>query len=60
MGTNDWLSTLVVKISLRSVGTVVFRGMSRVNTPPPVSTPIESGVTSSSSTSSMAPLSAPA
>ena len=39
-GTNDWLSTLVVKISLFSVGIVVLRAMSVVKTPPPVSTPM--------------------
>jgi hypothetical protein len=60
IGTNGWLSTLVVKTSPRSVGTVVLRGISRVNTPPPVSTPIDSGVTSSRSTSSISPLNAPA
>jgi hypothetical protein len=52
-GTNDWLSTLVVKISLFSVGIVVFRGMRTVNTPPPVSTPSDSGVTSRRSTSTL-------
>ena len=57
-GTNDWLSTLVVKISLFSVGIVVLRGMRTVKTPPPVSTPIDSGVTSSSSTSTLSSLSA--
>ena len=58
IGTSGWLSTLVVKISLCSVGMVVLRGISLVKTPPPVSTPIESGVTSSSSTSSISPESA--
>jgi len=57
-GTNDWLSTLVVKTSLRSVGMVVFLGIKRVKIPPPVSTPIERGVTSSRSTSSIEPASA--
>ena len=42
-----------MKISLFSVGIVVLRGMSVVKTPPPVSTPSESGVTSSRSTSTL-------
>ena len=56
IGTKLWLSTLVVKISLFSVGIVVLRGMSAVKTPPPVSTPSESGVTSRRSTSTFSSL----
>ena len=57
--TNGWLSTAVEKTSVLRVGIVVLRGMSRVNTPPAVSTPSDSGVTSSSSTSCTSPLSTP-
>ena len=42
------------------VGIVVLRSISRVNTPPSVSIPSESGVTSSSSTSVTSPCSTPA
>ena len=46
-----WLSSAVEKIWLFLVGIVVLRSISRVNTPPSVSMPSDSGVTSSSSTS---------
>ena len=55
-----WLSSAVEKISLLRVGMVVLRGMSVVITPPLVSTPSDSGVTSSSRTSLTSPLSTPA
>ena len=42
------------------VGIVVLRSISRVNTPPSVSMPSDSGVTSSSSTSLTSPASTPA
>ena len=51
-----WLSVAVEKISLFRVGIVVFRGMSVVITPPSVSMPSDSGVTSSSSTSLTSPV----
>ena len=54
-----WLSSAVLKISLFLVGIVVLRSMSRVNTPPLVSMPRLSGVTSSSSTSLTSPASTP-
>ena len=41
-----WSSAAVEKISERFVGIVVFRGISTVVTPPRVSMPSESGVTS--------------
>jgi hypothetical protein len=50
-----WLSAAVEKISLFRVGIVVLRGMSVVITPPSVSMPSESGVTSSSSRSFTSP-----
>ena len=54
-----WLSDAVEKVSFLLVGMVVFRSMSLVITPPIVSTPSESGVTSSSSTSFTLPESTP-
>jgi hypothetical protein len=49
------LSTAVENTRPRRTGMVVLRGMMRVNTPPAVSTPKESGVTSSSNTSCCSP-----
>ena len=54
-----WLSAAVEKISLLRVGIVVLRSISLVNTPPRVSMPSDSGVTSSSSTSLTSPPSTP-
>src|SRR3989440_4571725 len=62
---STWISTVVCvssaveKISDFLVGIVVFRGMSTVVTPPSVSMPSDSGVTSSSSTSFTSPASTP-
>ena len=53
--TEGWLSAAVVNVSLREVGMVVFRSISLVVMPPLVSTPNESGVTSSKSTSFTSP-----
>jgi hypothetical protein len=55
-----WLSSAVEKTWLFLVGIVVLRSISRVNTPPSVSMPSESGVTSRSSTSLTSPWSTPA
>ena len=55
-----WLSSAVEKIWLFLVGMVVLRSISRVNTPPSVSMPSDSGVTSSSTTSLTSPCSTPA
>ena len=60
MSTAGWLSVAVLKISVFLVGMVVLRGMSTVMTPPRVSTPSDSGVTSSSTTSFTSPASTPA
>ena len=49
MSTDDWKLEAVVKIWLLRMGSVVLRSMTRVQTPPSVSMPSESGVTSSSS-----------
>ena len=54
--TDGWLSSAVEKISERLVGIVVLRSISLVNTPPLVSMPSDSGVTSSSRTSLTSPL----
>mmetsp|Transcript_110152 Transcript_110152/g.284650 ORF Transcript_110152/g.284650 Transcript_110152/m.284650 type:complete len:210 (+) Transcript_110152:528-1157(+) len=51
MSTPGWLSAYVVKVCPFFVGMVVFRSMSLVITPPAVSNPIDSGVTSKSSKS---------
>ena len=59
MVTADWLSSAVEKVWLRLVGMVVLRSISGVNTPPRVSIPSVSGVTSSSSTSLTSPCSTP-
>ena len=55
-----WLSSAVENTWLFLVGIVVLRSMRRVNTPPSVSMPSDSGVTSSSSTSLTSPCSTPA
>ncbi len=55
-----WLSAAVEKICDLLVGIVVFRGMIGVITPPSVSIPRVSGVTSSSRTSRTSPLRTPA
>ena len=55
-----WLSDAVENTWLLLVGIVVLRSMSRVMTPPRVSMPSESGVTSSSRTSLTSPASTPA
>ena len=60
ISTDGWLSSAVVNVSDLRVGIVVLRSMSLVNTPPFVSMPSESGVTSSRSTSLTSPLSTPA
>ena len=57
--TNGWLSTAVEKTWPFLQGMVVFLWMILVNTPPAVSTPSDSGVTSSRSTSLTSPLSTP-
>ena len=54
------MSSAVVNTSVRRVGIVVLRSMSLVITPPLVSMPSDSGVTSSSRTSLTSPLSTPA
>ena len=55
ISTEVWLSAAVEKISLLEVGRVVLRVMSLVITPPRVSSPKESGVTSSSTMSRTSP-----
>ena len=60
MVTADWLSSAVEKVCERLVGMVVLRSISGVNTPPRVSMPSVSGVTSSSSTSLTSPCRTPA
>ena len=59
MSTAVWLSAAVEKTCECEVGIVVLRSMSLVNTPPIVSMPSESGVTSKSSTSLTSPPSTP-
>ena len=59
ISTDGWLSAAVEKTSLLRVGIVVFASIRRVNTPPSVSIPSDSGVTSSSSTSFTSPVSTP-
>ena len=54
--TDGWLSSAVENVSDLRVGMVVFRSISFVITPPFVSMPSDSGVTSSSSTSLTSPL----
>jgi len=53
------LSAAVEKVSFLLVGIVVLRSMRRVITPPYVSTPSESGVTSSRRMSLTAPVRTP-
>ena len=60
ISTDGWLSSAVVKISDRFAGIVVLRSISVVITPPLVSMPSDSGVTSSRRTSLTSPLSTPA
>ena len=48
ISTDDWKLEAVVKIWLLRMGSVVLRSMTRVQTPPSVSMPSDSGVTSSS------------
>ena len=60
ISTWDWLSDAVEKTCDFDVGIVVFRSMSLVMTPPSVSMPSDSGVTSSSRTSLTSPASTPA
>ena len=55
-----WLSSAVENVWVALVGIVVFFSMSLVITPPSVSMPSDSGVTSSSSTSLTSPVSTPA
>ena len=55
-----WLSSAVENTSVRRAGIVVLRSITFVITPPIVSSPSESGVTSSSTTSSTSPLRMPA
>ena len=57
--TDGWLSSAVVNVSDLRVGIVVLRSISFVITPPLVSMPSDSGVTSSRSTSLTSPLSTP-
>ena len=59
ISTEVWLSAAVENVSLLRVGMVVLRSISLVNTPPSVSMPSDSGVTSSSSTSFTSPPSTP-
>ena len=56
MSTADWLSSAVLNVSVRRAGIVVLRSITFVITPPSVSTPSDSGVTSSSRTSLTSPL----
>ncbi len=60
MSTEVWPSSAVVKTCVLRVGMVVLRSISLVFTPPSVSRPSESGVTSSSTTSRTSPASTPA
>ena len=55
ISTDGWLSSAVVNVSDLRVGMVVLRSMSFVNTPPFVSMPSDSGVTSSRRTSLTSP-----
>ena len=60
ISTCGWLSDAVENTWLLEVGMVVLRSMSRDMTPPSVSMPSDSGVTSSSRTSLTSPASTPA
>ena len=57
ISTEGWLSAAVENVSDLRVGIVVLASMSFVNTPPRVSIPNDSGVTSSNSTSLTSPVS---
>ena len=59
ISTEGWLSAAVEKTSLFRVGIVVLASISLVITPPRVSIPSDSGVTSSSSTSFTSPVRTP-
>ena len=59
ISTTDWLSATVVKTFVFLVGIVELRSISFSKTPPCVSMPSESGVTSSRTTSLISPLSTP-
>ncbi len=59
ISTEVWLSAAVEKIWLLEVGIVVLRSISLVMTPPSVSIPSDSGVTSSSTTFFTSPDSTP-
>ena len=59
ISTAGWLSAAVENISAFLVGIVVFRSINFVKTPPKVSTPKESGVTSNKSKSSTSPVKTP-
>src|SRR5215472_2492381 len=59
MVTADWLSSAVENTCCALVGIVVFFWISLVITPPSVSMPSDSGVTSSSSTSLTSPFRTP-
>ena len=60
ISTEGCMSSAVVNVSERRVGIVVLRSMSLVITPPLVSMPRDSGVTSRSRTSLTSPFSTPA
>ena len=60
ISTEVWLSDAVENTSERFAGMVVFRSMRRVMTPPSVSTPSDSGVTSRSRMSFTSPERTPA
>ena len=60
MVTAGWLSDAVENTCVLRTGIVVLRSMRRVHTPPNVSKPKESGVTSKSSTSFTSPVKIPA
>ena len=59
MSTAVWSSSAVEKTWLRRAGIVVLRSMILVITPPRVSRPSDSGMTSSSTTSSTSPFRTP-
>lgn len=59
MSTAGWLSAAVENTCDLLVGIVVLRSINFVNTPPIVSIPKESGVTSNNSTPSTSPVSTP-
>ena len=59
MSTAGWLSAAVENTCDLDVGIVVLRGINTVDTPPKVSIPNESGVTSSNNTSLTSPAKTP-